>query len=256
MLMITAFFASLGYLVSVLMLHRQEKPANTPLVTAMGIAVITHSIQVLSKLNGVMYDVSVMNVLTLTAVCMAIIGAIRYFTHADSVAYTVNALVAAVCVWLPVFFPTPLTAVNNWGLKVHIMLSIAAYIAIGFAALYAGLLLLQDYRLRKAKRMFRLSLPLNYIERTMMSFTVFGEILLTLSLATGVLFIRDLWAQHVSHKVIFGAVAWAVIGILLLRHYRRGFRGPRAAIWLLGGFFCLLLSYFGSAFVLQILLYK
>lgn len=254
--MITALFAFLGYVLSVLLLHRQGKNVGIVLIAAMGVGIVAHLMQVLAHLNGVMYNVSVMNVLTLTAVCMTIIGAIRYFMYADSVAYTVVALVAAVCVWLPVFFQAPLTAVDNWSLKVHITLSIAAYIALGFAALYACLLLLQDYRLRKGKRMFRLSLPLNYLERTMMSFTVFGEILLTLSLATGALFIRDLWAQHVSHKVLFGAISWLVIAIMLFRHYRQGFRGRQAALWLLGGFFCLILSYFGSAFVLQMVLHK
>ncbi|PID66048.1 MAG: hypothetical protein CR975_04935 [Gammaproteobacteria bacterium] len=254
--MITALFAFLGYVASVLLLHRQEKTTDIALVSAMGIGIAAHLAQVLMRLNGVMYDVSVMNVLTLTAACMTIIGAVRYFIHADSVAYTVVALVAAVCVWFPVFFKAPLTAVNSWSLKVHITLSIAAYIALGFAALYACLLLLQDYRLRRARRMFRLNLPLNYLERTMMSFTVFGELLLTLSLATGLLFIRDLWGQHIVHKVVFGAVAWLVIAILLFRHYHQGFRGRRAAIVLLGGFACLVLSYFGSAFVLQMVLHK
>ncbi len=254
--MITALFAFLGYVTSVLLLHRQEKTTDSALMVAMGVGIVAHSIQVLMRLNGVMYDVSVMNVLTLVAVCMVIIGAVRYFMYADSVAYTVVALIASVCVWLPVFFEAPLTAVNSWSLKVHITLSIAAYLTLGFAALYACLLLLQDYRLRKGKGIFRLNLSLNYLERTMMSFTVFGELLLTLSLATGLLFIRDMWAQHVVHKVVFGAISWLVIGVLLARHYHQGFRGRQAAIWLLSGFICLVLSYFGSAFVLQMILHK
>lgn len=254
--MIIALIAFLGYIVSVSLLHRQEKTTDIALMTAMAIGIVAHLVQVFTHLNGLMYDVSVMNVLTLTAVSMVIIGAIRYFIYADSVAYTVVALIASVCVWLPVFFKAPLTAVDSWSLKVHITLSIAAYLTLAFGALYACLLLLQDYRLRHGKQMFRLNLPLNYLERTMMSFTVFGELLLTLSLATGLLFIHDIWGQHIVHKVVFGAVSWLVIGILLARHYHQGFRGRQAAIWLLGGFICLVLSYFGSAFVLQMVLHK
>ncbi len=254
--MINAFFAFWGYVASVLLLYRQEKNTKTYLMVAMSVGIIAHLSQVFTYLNGVMYDMSVMNVLTLTAVCMTIIGAIRYFIYNDSVAYIVVALVGSICVWLPVFFKAPLTAVNNWSLKVHITLSISAYIALGFAALYACILILQDHRLRKGKRIFNINLPLIYLERTMMSFTVFGELLLTLSLATGLLFIRDIWEQHVVHKVVFGAISWAVIVILLARHYHQGVRGRQAAFWLLGGFFCLLLSYFGSAFVLQMILHK
>lgn len=252
--MIIAFTASLGYWASILVLYRREKFPVHWLMLTMGVAFVAHCWQVIHSLHGVLRDMSVMNVLTLVSLLMALLGAVRYFLRDDKVAYTVVALVAAVCVWFPVMFHVPSTIVDRWSLKVHITLSIAAYIALGFAALYACCLLVQDARLRKGRSVFNLALPLNYIERTMMSFTIFGELLLTLSLATGLLFIYDLWGQHVAHKVLFGAVSWLVIGIVLIRHYRQGFRGRRAAWWLLGGFSCLVLSYFGSAFVLQIIL--
>ncbi|MGY0399402.1 MAG: cytochrome C assembly family protein [Ostreibacterium sp.] len=254
--MIFTFIASLGYFISVLLLHRVEKPAMVVLLPVMCIAFIAHTIQVLTALHGVMNDVSVMNVLAVVTLCMALIGSLRYFLEKDRTAYTVVALIATICVWFPIWFPTPSTSVNSWSLKFHIVLSIAAYIAIGFAALYACFLLIQDTRLRKGKDIFSLNLPLNYIERTMMSFTVFGEILLTLSLATGAFFIHDILEQHLAHKGFFGAISWLIIAVLLFRHYRQGFRGRQAAIWLLSGFVFLALAYFGSAFVLQIILHK
>lgn len=253
--MIFAFIACLGYLASVVILYRQRQPSKMLLLLTIGVAIAAHLGQVLFATQNITNDMSVTTVLTVIAVCMTVIGAIRYFTQVDSTAYTVVALVAAVCVWFPVFLRAPLTVVNSWSLKVHITLSIAAYIALGFAALYACLLIIQDYRLRKGQSVFNLSLPLTYIERTMMSFTSFGEVLLTLSLATGTLFIYDLWGQHIAHKLVFGAIAWLVIALLLFRHYRQGFRGRQAAFWLLGGFACLVLAYFGSAFVLQFIIH-
>ncbi|PID64708.1 MAG: hypothetical protein CR977_03400 [Gammaproteobacteria bacterium] len=252
--MLIALIACLAYTVSVWLLYRNIPRQSTLIAAAMGVAFLAHAVQVIHDFNGLMNDVSVMNMLTLVAMCMAAIGAWRYFRHHDRITYTVVALIAAVCVWMPVLWPAPETPVHGWALKVHIVLSIAAYIAIGFAALYACFLLLQDNRLRNGSGGLNLAIPLNEIERTMMRFARFGEALLTLSLATGVLFIRDIWAQHVAHKVVFGLIAWLIIGTLLFRHHYGGFRGRRAALWLLGGFVCLLLAYFGSAFVLQMIL--
>lgn len=253
--MIFALIASLGYLCTIILLYRDSGIKRSVILATMVVALVAHLCQVVTGLQGMFNDASLTNILTLIALCMTVGGAARYIIKTDSAGYTVVALIAAVCVWFPVLFPLPETKVHSWSLKFHIVLSISAYIAIGFAALYACFWLLQDYRLRRGKDIFSLALPLNEIEQTMITFTVVGEILLTLSLVTGMLFIYDLWAQHVAHKVLFGAISWLIILILLWRHYRQGFRGKPAALWLLSGFACLGLSYFGTAFVLQFILH-
>lgn len=254
--MAIAFIASVAYTLSVWLLHHTSQHGRLLLSTAMAVAFVAHGAQVINGFQGLMNNVSVTNVLTLVAMCMAALGAGRYFHRDDRVTYTVVALIAAACVWFPALFPAPQTIAHGWALKLHIVLSISAYIAVGFAALYACFLLVQDHRLRTGSGGLNLSIPLSDIEKTMMRFTRFGEALLTLSLATGLLFIRDIWAQQVSHKVVFGVIAWLIIGILLFRHHHGGFRGRRAALWLLGGFICLALAYFGSAFVLQMILHR
>lgn len=254
--MITALFASLGYLLSVVLLHKKHSPHGLTIGLVMVVALCAHILPLLGSFSDKVNDASVTHILSLIAFGMAVVGAWRYFKNNDRIAYTVVALIASVCVWFPALISLPMTEVSRWSLKFHIVLSIAAYIALAFAALYAVLLIIQDQRLKVGKAIFNLQLPLNYIERTMLSFTIVGEILLSVSLATGLLFIYDLWEQHVAHKVIFGAVSWLIIAILLLRHYRYGFRGHRAALWLLGGFICLVLAYLGSAVILQILLHR
>ncbi len=256
MVMIFATIATIGYLLSVWLIHRHNKVTTPAVLITMSVAFITHTIQAVIGLQGAMNDVSIMNMLSVIAVSMVFVGAWRYFAKADNSAYTVVALIAAVCVWFPVWFNIPLTQAHGWSLKFHIVLSIAAYIALGFASLYACFLLIQDMRLRNRKAVFNLNLPLNYIERTMFNFTVIGEVLLTLSLVTGLLFIHDFWAQHISHKVTFAVVSWLIIAVLLMRYYHQGFRGRKAALWLLSGFVFLLLAYLGSAFVLQIILHR
>ena len=50
------------------------------------------------------------------------------------------------------------------------------------------------------------------------------------------------------------AIATVVYAILLIGRWRLGWRGRPAIHWTLGGFMLLLLAYFGSKFVLEILL--
>ncbi len=247
--MIIALLTCVSYLYATWLLHHKS-PSQLGVVITTGLAFCLHAFQMAYQVN----DVSITSVLTVVAFCMTLVGAFRYFVFNDRIAYPVVALIAAVCVWMPFFITTPTTIAHSGALKFHIVLSIAAYIALSFAALYACFLLVQDYRLRRSSGVFSLTIPLNDLDRTMMSFTRVGEMLLTLSLVTGIFFIHDIWAQQVAHKLFFGLISWVIIGIVLSLHYFRGFRGRLAALWVLGGFVCLMLAYFGSAFVLQVLL--
>jgi ABC-type uncharacterized transport system permease subunit len=81
-----------------------------------------------------------------------------------------------------------------------------------------------------------------------------GFALLTLTLFSGFVFVQDLIAQHLAHKVALSCLAWLILGILLWGRWRLGWRGRSAARWALGGFVLLGLAYFGSKFVLETVL--
>jgi ABC-type uncharacterized transport system permease subunit len=81
-----------------------------------------------------------------------------------------------------------------------------------------------------------------------------GFVLLSLALLTGLIFVTNLWAQHLQHKTILSLIAWVIFGVLLLGRNRYGWRGRAALRWTLSGFGFLALSYFGSKFVLEYLL--
>ena len=57
-----------------------------------------------------------------------------------------------------------------------------------------------------------------------------------------------------AHKIIFAALAWLAFGGLLAGRRFRGWRGPAARWWLAAGLLFFILSYFGTHFVLQVLL--
>jgi ABC-type uncharacterized transport system permease subunit len=83
-----------------------------------------------------------------------------------------------------------------------------------------------------------------------------GFVLLTLTLLSGVLFVDDLFAQHLVHKTVLSIAAWIVFGILLFGRWRWGWRGRRAVRLTLAGMAILLLAFFGSKFVLEVILHR
>ena len=68
------------------------------------------------------------------------------------------------------------------------------------------------------------------------------------------LFLEDLFAQQVVHHTVLSIASWVVFAILLLGRHRLGWRGRTAIRWTLSGFFLLVLAYFGSKVVLEVIL--
>ena len=144
----------------------------------------------------------------------------------------------------------------EWPLKAHILLSVAAYSLLSIAAALAVLLAIQDDRLRNHKPMGWLRrLPaMDTMEGMMFGAINIGFIGLTLAVFSGLIFVDNLFAQHLVHKTILSLVSWAVFGSLALGRWRLGWRGRPALRWVLGGFVILALAYFGSKIVLEMLL--
>ena len=71
---------------------------------------------------------------------------------------------------------------------------------------------------------------------------------------SGFVFMDDMFAQHLVHKTVLTILSFVVWGILLWGHHSFGWRGKTALRWIFGAFIVLILAYFGSKFVLEILL--
>ncbi len=144
----------------------------------------------------------------------------------------------------------------GWELTAHILLSMGAAALLLAAAVTALLLVFLDRRLR-ARRIARLPSvlpPLDALEKVMFRLIGGGFVLLTLALLTGFIFVTNLFTQHLIHKTVLSLIAWVVFGVLLIGRIRFGWRGRSAVLWTLTGFGFLILSYFGSKFVLETLL--
>ncbi len=141
-------------------------------------------------------------------------------------------------------------------LVAHILLSILAYGILTIAAFQAGLLGIQNYQLKHKHpmRFIRTFPPLQTMERLLFQFLLCGELLLTLALITGFVFLDNMLAQGVAHKTLLSCLAWVVFGILLWGRHFRGWRGTNAIRWTLAGFLLLALAYFGSKLVSEFFL--
>jgi len=148
------------------------------------------------------------------------------------------------------------TSQTGWELNAHILIAVLAYALVTVGASLSMLFYMLDLRLRQHKPLgWMKSLPsIDVLETSMFQSITAGFALLTLALFSGFIFVRDLFAQHLIHKVALSFFAWLILGILLWGHWRLGWRGRIAARWTLSGFVFLGLAYFGSKFVLEVIL--
>lgn len=165
---------------------------------------------------------------------------------------------AGISILLAELFPSDRLMVldTDWPLDAHIILSLIAYSLLAVAALQAIVIALQDYRLRQRSAGVWWSglPPLQEMERFLFQLIAAGFVLLTLALFTGFIFVTNLNAQHLVHKAVLSITAWIVFGILLWGRWRFGWRGRTAIRWTLCGFIVLMLAYFGSKLVLELIL--
>jgi len=147
---------------------------------------------------------------------------------------------------------------HNWQMSVHILTSIIAFSLLNIAALQAVLLAIQDQQLKShPPKRFIQSLPsLQAMESLLFQMLGTGLFFLTISLVSGFIFIEDLFAQHLAHKTVLSIIAWIIFSSLLIGRLRYGWRGRTAVRWTLTGFVLLLLAYFGSKLVLELILNK
>jgi len=167
------------------------------------------------------------------------------------------ATIGLILQWL---FPSPLSHITHTsvGLDIHILLSIASYSLLAVAAFQSIMLAVQDHYLRNRKPggFIRALPPLETMENLLFKMIGIGYVLLSLSLISGVHFLEDIFAQHIVHKTVLSIVAWVVFAVLLWGRWRSGWRGRVAIRWTLAGFALLMLAYFGSKLVQELILHR
>ena len=146
----------------------------------------------------------------------------------------------------------------GWALQVHVLTSMLAYSLLTLASAQAILLAVQDNHLRRHHPggFIRTLPPLQTMESLLFEMIGLGFVLLTVSLLTGFAYLENMFAQHLVHKTVLSIVAWLAFAMLLWGRYRFGWRGRTAIRWTLVGFAVLMLAYFGSKAVIELVLQR
>lgn len=144
------------------------------------------------------------------------------------------------------------------GLEFHILVSILAYSLLSIAVVQAILLYFQDAHLHNKQPggIVRALPPLETMETMLFQMIGLGFIVLSISLLSGGLYLEDILAQHLVHKTVLSIVAWILFGILLWGRVQFGWRGRVAIRWTIAAFIVLMLAYFGSKFVIELVLQR
>ena len=167
---------------------------------------------------------------------------------------------AAVAVTLPAVFPSgsALVHTETWAFKAHLLISMLAYSLFTIASLHVMLMAIIERRLHSGALAPALQNmpPLLTLETLLFRIILAGFVLLTLTIASGMLFSEELFGKpaRFSHKTLFGVLSWIIFAALLGGRSFYGWRGRTAVRWTLAGFLTLVLAYIGSKFVLEVLL--
>jgi ABC-type uncharacterized transport system permease subunit len=142
------------------------------------------------------------------------------------------------------------------GVLLHIVLAILAVSIITIAAFQSLLIAIVNHQLKHRQAFSLISHlpPLQTMEALLFDIVWVGLFLLTGVIVSGILFMDDFFGQHLSHKTVLSLISWVVFAILLWGRHQLGWRGNTAIRWTLTGFVFLILAYFGSKFVLELIL--
>lgn len=232
-------------------------PRRLGLATAT-LAVILH-LAVLLGAHGGRVDLHFFAALSLVACVVAaltlLVNLSRPVAGLGVIVFPLAALMLALDVFLaPATTPTPI----DWQIKLHVVIALLAYSVLSIAAVLALLLAVQERALRSRRPgiLIRALPPLTQTEALLFRLIGAGFALLTLTLLSGMLFIANIRAQHLVHTTVLSIVAWLIFGALLWGRWRHGWRGRSAVNLTLIGMAMLGLAFFGSKFVLEVILHR
>jgi len=256
---ISGIFAVLFYLTGLgfqVMKFVSNKDSRRLVLAFGGLAVITHSISasgIIRTPTG--YHFGIVEISTLIAVSISILVLISSLRKPLDNLFLGLFPLAIITIVVSLTFNSTLPPTNlGAGLASHVLLSILAYSFITIAAVQAAFLAYQNYQLKHghAGGIVRKLPPLQDMETFLFELLWVGQVLLSLGIIAGVMFIDDIWGlDGVIHKTFFSILAWLVFAVLLWGRHQLGWRGSTAIRWTLIGFALLLVGFYGTKFALE-----
>jgi ABC-type uncharacterized transport system permease subunit len=234
------------------------KPLNRSALALAGTAVVIHAFILLGIHRGAL-DLHFFAALSLVACVVSaltlVVNISRPVAALGVIVFPLTALLlAADTLVAPATSPQPL----EWQIKLHVTVALLAFSVLSIAAALAILLAVQERALRHRQfgPWLRALPPLTLTETLLFRLIGAGFVLLSLTLLTGILFVENLFGQHLIHKTVLSIIAWLVFGALLYGRWRHGWRGRSAVNLTLTGMGVLLLAFFGTKAVLELILHR
>ncbi|VDY35436.1 Inner membrane protein ypjD [Morganella morganii] len=212
------------------------------------IALVCHGVAIKSQIfQGAGQNLTLLNLGSVVSLLVSVIMTIVAFQGRAwfliPIVYSFSMVNLILATLMPGEFITHLQA--SVPLFVHIGLALLSFATLIIAALYAMQLGWMDHQLKNKRLKFTPDMPpLMVIERKMFHITQVGVILLTLTLATGIVFMDNIFDKDNIHKSLLSMVAWCVYIVLLWGHYHEGWRGKRVIWFNFAGAFILTLAFF------------
>ncbi|GLQ46809.1 membrane protein [Dyella lipolytica] len=229
-----------------------------PALAIATLAVLAHAAGLLAMHRGAL-DLHFFSALSLVAWVVSALTLLVNITRPVATLGVIVFPLSALLLWVDSFLAPPTLPLSmDWHIKLHVTVALLAFGVLSIAAAMAILLAIQERALRHRHLGPWLSAlpPLTLTESLLFRLIGAGFMLLTLTLLTGILFVDNLFGQHLVHKTVLSIVAWLVFGALLYGRWRHGWRGSSAVNLTLIGMGMLALAFFGSKFVLEVILHR
>ena len=208
----------------------------------------------LGMFNEVGTNLGVFNVASLVGWLIILLAAFIMFIKPVANLTIVLLPVSCVMLTLPLFLGDRNFIPRSGDMTLHIGISLVAYSLLAIAALQALYLWIARRRIKAHRPILTFFPPLPEMEKTLFQITSIAFVLLSAGLAVGAVHVENMIEQHLAHKIFFSVLAWVIFAILLVGRYLKNWQGERAIGYVVSGFTVLAVGFFGSKFVLELII--
>ena len=129
---------------------------------------------------------------------------------------------------------------------IHIFMALFSISILTITGLQAAIISIQNYLVKKnpLSKLLNYLPPLDRNQRIWVLFAYISFISLSLTLFNAFVYLENV--QYVSNKLLFSAISWLVLFIILWKHYNTGYKSMRSGAWSILAFALLIWAYFGS----------
>ena len=193
---------------------------------------------------------------TSTSFISWVVATLLFLTSLTKPVHVIGILVyplTAVSVILLLLFPDTNSKLVSISIASHVFLSVGAYALLSIAVAQSILLNIQERLLHdhNINTFIDKLPPLQTMEDFFFQTLKMGCILLTLSLASGFIFVDEFFEQNLSYKTFLSVIAWGAFVGIVVGHKMFGWRGRNAILATQIAFSVMVLAYFGTKLVLE-----